>query len=296
MKIVYIGCVEFSYKILEKILSFNHDFQVTGVITRESSKFNSDFVDLSKLAQGNSIPYLHCIDVNSPESLEWIEEKSPDIIFCFGWSSLLKKEVLAMPRLGVLGYHPSKLPANRGRHPLIWALVLGMESTASTFFFMDDGADDGDVLCQNEIHISYKDCAESLYEKIILQAESQVEQFLPDLVNGTFEVKKQDHSIANSWRRRFPKDGEIDFRMSSRAIYNLVRGLTRPYIGAHLMYNGNDVKVWKVIERNCDFKNIEPGKVLGLHGNKITVKTYDGAIEIVDHTFDELPKVGEYIL
>lgn len=36
--------------------------------------------------------------------------------------------------MGVLGYHPAKLPQNRGRHPLIWALALGLKKSASTFF------------------------------------------------------------------------------------------------------------------------------------------------------------------
>ena len=37
--------------------------------------------------------------------------------------------------MGVLGFHPSELPKNRGRHPLIWALALGLKKSASTFFY-----------------------------------------------------------------------------------------------------------------------------------------------------------------
>jgi len=65
-------------------------------------------------------------------------------------SSLLKKELLSLPPNGVLGYHPAKLPQNRGRHPLIWSLVLGLEESASTFYFMDEGADSGDILSQKD--------------------------------------------------------------------------------------------------------------------------------------------------
>jgi methionyl-tRNA formyltransferase len=36
--------------------------------------------------------------------------------------------------------------------------------------------------------------------------------------------------------------------MSRRAIYNLVRALTHPYIGAHLIYKGEEIKVWRVKE------------------------------------------------
>jgi len=58
------------------------------------------------------------------------------------------KESLDLPHLGVIDFHPAALPANRGRHPIIWALVLGLQETASTFFFMDEGADSGDIISQ----------------------------------------------------------------------------------------------------------------------------------------------------
>jgi methionyl-tRNA formyltransferase len=70
--------------------------------------------------------------------------------FCLGWSNLLKAEILKAAPLGVIGFHPAALPANRGRHPLIWALGLGLDETATTFFFMDKGADRG---------ISFLSCA-----------------------------------------------------------------------------------------------------------------------------------------
>ena len=34
--------------------------------------------------------------------------------------------------------------------------------------------------------------------------------------------------------------------MTSKAILNLVNALSKPYIGAHLEFQGNDIKVWEV--------------------------------------------------
>ena len=59
--------------------------------------------------------------------------------------------ILDLAPLGIIGFHPAALPRNRGRHPIVWALVLGLEETASTFFFMDKGADTGDILSQEKI-------------------------------------------------------------------------------------------------------------------------------------------------
>lgn len=293
MKIVFIGTVEFSYKTLEKLIQLKAE--IAGVCTKKRSYFNSDFVDLTPLCNKYNIPLKYVDDINSSDNISWIKNLNPDIIFCFGWSSLIKKELLNLPRMGIVGYHSALLPKNRGRHPLIWALALGLNVSGSTFFFMTEGADDGDILSQEEVEIFYEDDAKSLYNKVSNVALKQIETFLPKLQNNSFKVIKQNNDLANTWRKRGKVDGKIDFRMTSRAIYNLVRALTKPYIGAHVEYNGQDVSIWKVEEVEFDQNNIEFGKVLENDGKGIVVKTYDKAIKIIDHDFKELPKVGDYI-
>lgn len=293
MKILFIGTVEFSYQALIKLIALDAD--IAGVCTKEKSKFNSDFEDLTPLCRKNNIPFKFVDDINSVENINWIKNLKPDIIFCFGWSNLIKKELLTLAPMGVVGFHPAALPQNRGRHPLIWALVLGLKQSASTFFFMDEGADTGDILSQEYFDILHEDDAKSLYDKVTSVALKQIEDFLPKLQNNSFQRIKQNHNKANTWRKRGKNDGKIDFRMSSRAIYNLVRALTHPYVGAHLVYKGKEIKVYKLREENCNNNNIEPGKVLKVKNNEILVKTYDGAVWIVEHEFNELPEVGEYL-
>ena len=293
MKILFIGAVEFSYKSLEKLIELNAE--IVGVCTKKVSNFNSDFADLTPLCNKANIPLKYVDNINSNENIDWIRSLSPDIIFCFGWSNLIKKDLLGLPKMGVVGYHPALLPKNRGRHPLIWALALGLNVSGSTFFFMTEGADDGDILSQEEVEIFYEDDAKSLYNKVSNIALKQIETFLPKLQNNSFKTIKQNNDLANVWRKRGKVDGKIDFRMTSRAIYNLVRALTKPYVGAHVEYNGQDVSIWKIEEVEFDQNNIEFGKVLENDGKSIVVKTYDKAIKIIDHDFKELPKVGEYI-
>ena len=67
---------------------------------------------------------------------------------CVGWSKLIKKEILNIPKKGFIGYHPSLLPKNRGRHPLIWAKILGLKKTEATFFMLNDKAETGEIISQ----------------------------------------------------------------------------------------------------------------------------------------------------
>lgn len=296
MRIAYIGSVIFSAKALEKLISIKAD--VVGVVTKNESAFNSDFFDLSSIAQSNDIPFHYTSNINSPETVNWIKELNPDVVFCFGWSNLIKKEVLDISRLGVIGYHPTLLPYNKGRHPLIWAKVLGLEKSGSTFFFMDEGADTGDILSQKEFVINFEDDANVLYNRLIENALVQIEDFCSQLETGNYTRIQQDITKGNTWRKRGKKDGIIDFRMNSSVICNLTRALTKPYVGAHIEYNGTDIKIWEVelSEYDSTNDNIEPGKILSILENKIEVKTGDSAIWLVNHEFIELPQVGTYII
>jgi methionyl-tRNA formyltransferase len=178
---------------------------------------------------------------------------------------------------------------------VIWALALGLTRTASTFFFMDEGADSGDILSQVEVEIEDSDDAGTLYRKLNDLALRQICDFTPKLAQGTFERIPQDNSRANTWRKRNAQDGQIDWRMSSSSIRNLVRALARPYPGAHCVWQGQDVKIWKVERVEWNQPNLEPGKVLSSGADGIVVKSGDGAIRIVTHEFSQLPQEGSYL-
>jgi len=292
MRIVLIGAVEFSRRALERLLVMNAD--IVGVCTLQKSMLNADHADLSVVSEAHGLPWRYAEDINSSAVRDWIQGKSPDVIFCFGWSKLLKQDLLKLAPLGVLGFHPAALPANRGRHPLIWALVLGLKETASTFFFMDSGADDGDILSQRKIIIDDVDDARTLYDKVTHTALEQIEEFVPMLAAGTFQRLKQDQLAANAWRKRGAADGRIDWRMSASSIHNLVRGLAKPYVGASFVADGQEIRVWKTAVVTGTPRNIEPGKVIQI-GARPVVQCGEDAISllITEPLFE--PIVGSYL-
>lgn len=132
MRILFIGCVKSSELFLRSLLEYGAE--VAGVITKQESKINADFVDLSEICKEYKIDFLYVKNVNDDSAKDYMRSKKVDLILCLGWSQLLDSEVLSIPRLGSIGFHPAALPHNRGRHPIIWALALGLEKTASTFF------------------------------------------------------------------------------------------------------------------------------------------------------------------
>ena len=293
MRIVLIGAVQFSRRALEELIRIGAD--VAGVCTLAQSTFNADHCDLGATCEPKGIPCLHVVDINSRESVDWIAERKPDVIFCFGWSRLLKEPILSLAPLGTIGFHPAALPRNRGRHPIIWALVLGLRETASTFFFMGAGADDGDILSQRMLAIGEDDDAGSLYEKITACALEQIREFAPLLAVGSFSRIPQEHGSANVWRKRGAADGQIDWRMSAASIRNLVRGLARPYVGAHFLYRGEPVKVWRAAVLAEAAANVEPGRVLLVSEGRVEIKCGEQAIALLETEPAFHPNPGEYL-
>ena len=295
MKILYIGCVKSSYCFLEVLIRNNKN--IVGVITKEKSNFNSDFMDLTQICKKYHIPYIYVENINQSITLEFIHEREADVGYCFGWSQLIDNRIINMFPLGMVGYHPAQLPYNRGRHPIIWALALGLKKTASTFFMLDEKADTGNIISQSEVIIEYEDNAETLMNKLIQIGKKQVLQLTSELEDNNINYVLQDLEIGNSWRKRRKEDGKIDWRMSSKSIYNLVRALTKPYIGAHFIKDNRDVKVWKVREVFCtsdQYINIEPGKIVDVTEDTFIVKTGENLIEVLE--YDEVTvSIGEYL-
>ena len=112
-------------------------------------------------------------------------------------------------------------------------------------------------------------------------AMKQINEFLPALKISNLKTKKQNNILSNSWRKRSILDGLIDWRMTADSIYNLVRSLSRPYIGAHFISDGKEFKIWKVKVIKLKEPNIEPGKII--HRNsELLVKCGDDALRIIE--------------
>lgn len=294
MKSALIGSVAFSRNALGHLVEM--EYPPVLVVTRASSTYHADYADLATPAREAGIDVHHTTDVNSEETLEYIRMHEPDVLFCFGWSQLLSPSLLGIAPLGVVGYHPAMLPRNRGRHPLIWALVLGLKKTGSTFFYMDEGADSGDILSQETIEIGPDDDAARLYQKMTRTALRQISDFVPRLANHTADRIVQNHAQSSYWRKRSKADGRIDWRMPSDGIHNLVRALARPYPGATVRRGDTDQIVWRTdLSSTAGPSDCEPGKVLSVVPGGITVKTGDGTIRLVEHELDPLPQAGDYL-
>lgn len=82
---------------------------------------------------------------------EMIEQMQPSFLISFNYRHIIPKEVLDMMPGKVINLHTSYLPYNRGSSPNFFSFL---EDTPKgvTIHLMSEGLDEGDILCQKELH------------------------------------------------------------------------------------------------------------------------------------------------
>ena len=105
--------------------------------------------------------------VNAPDTVEAIRGLEPDLLVLCG-CSILKKELLSVPRLGALNLHGGLAQRYRGVWTTLWAVVnREPEYVGATVHFVSPGIDDGDIVHQGRPEIEPHDNPESLYVKVV---------------------------------------------------------------------------------------------------------------------------------
>ena len=126
--------------------------------------------------------------------------------------------------------HPTLLPVGRGRAPVPWAILKGLDKTGVTMFRLDDGVDTGDILGQEVIPLRPDITATELYSAVEEAHRKLIGKYWQDLVNDTLVMTKQDDDTATEWPARRPEDGRLKADMTVAFAERLVRAVTHPYL------------------------------------------------------------------
>jgi len=241
MKIIFISGVKFGYDVLESILENNWKIDTSFSYLSEKKKFYSDYANFENLTKKYDVIHKQVNNINDQENVDLIKKINPDLILVIGWSQLLKKEIIEIPRLGVIGSHPTELPKYRGRAPIPWSILKGLKKSALTFFYIQEGIDDGDIVTQKQFEINDVDDATSVYEKMTVLGKKMLSEILPLLESNKITSKKQNSELfIENWPKRTPLDGKINWSKSAKEIHNLIRATTFPYPGAYTFFKNKN--------------------------------------------------------
>jgi len=285
MRYAFLGAVESSAALLAALSDAGADIVAVGTLPNAvGSARHGDFVDIGAQACALGIPVF---EAESREGLAaMIAASKPDCLLVFGWSRLVPMDIVEALPLGGIGFHPAPIPQGRGRHPLIWSIILGVQEGAVSFFRLSEDPDAGDIFAQAPFPIADDETARSLMDKVLAHAVDTIPLLLARLEGeGLAAAYPQDHTKAVVWRKRSRADGRIDFRMGVQAIDGLVRALSPPYPGAEAQHADlGTVTIWRIAIVGDKGRHdwVEPGRVVGLEDGMPIVCAQDGLIRLVD--------------
>ncbi len=284
MKTILIGSVGSSKQMLKAMIEVGFPISYVFSLDDAHSQNVSGYQPIHELAEKTGIPYKKFVKINDEENVQIIKEVKPDYIFVIGLSQLVRQEIIDTARAGVVGFHPTPLPKMRGRAANVWQILLGVNETKCSLFFIDSGIDSGDILGQEAYVIEDSDYACDVERKINEAVFTLSKRVLQQIMDASIKPLKQNEAEATYLLKRSPEDGMIDWNLSIKDIHRLIRAVSHPYPGAYGMYDGkHKVIIWKAeIEENK--------KYIGMNGQ--IAKTGDGYIDVVCR--DGLLHITEY--
>jgi methionyl-tRNA formyltransferase len=230
---------------------------------------------VAELCRKLSLKYVTPENPNTPEWLSRIRECRPDIIFSFYYRFMISKDILEIPPYGAYNLHGSLLPAYRGRAPVNWVIIRGEETTGVTLHEMVVKPDAGPIVAQAQVKIAPDDTPVRLFAKLEEAAARMLDEVLPGIREGRIPKREQDLSRGSYFGGRKPEDGRISWGESARNIYNLIRGVTRPYPGAFGFLKDEKVLFWWAAVR--EGPELEPGEI-AVRGETVLIGTACGVL------------------
>ena len=276
MRIIVNGQQAFGQAVLEKLLERGEEVvAVYCAPDKEGRKMDP----LKEFALSKDLPVHQPASFKTPDVAEQVRSLNPDLGVMAYVTLFVPEEVLNIPKLGTIQYHPSLLPDHKGPSSINWPIIFGKKKTGLSIFWPDNGLDTGPILMQKEVDISDTDTLGSLYFKQLfpLGVEAMIESV--DLVReGKAPKVAQDPDAGTyeGWCRK--ADAEIDWSKPVEEVYNLIRG-TNPAPGAWITVNGSAVQIFDAVLLDQGAGN--PGEVTAISDDGVDVAVNGGSIRII---------------
>ena len=237
--------------------------------------------------------------LNDEETKDFFAQNTFEIGISMGWQRLIPEQVLDSFKEGVFGFHGScgYLPFGRGRSPLNWSVISGDSRFVLNLFQYDKNADSPNVFANEMFQINAHDTIRTLQYKNIIVSKRLIQRLLEAYQTGTIRINRTSKDFDGWYNKRTAADGKIDFHARTRDIYNLVRGVTRPFPGAFCQMEGHKITVWKLhpFDEMLDFSMYMPGEVIDKIDNQLIVRTLDGSVLIEEYECDCEITVGSIL-
>lgn len=167
-----------------------------------------DHRSLEREARRLGIPVIRFEKANDPAFLDELRALKPDIVFNQS-ELLLKKEILSIPRIGVVNRHGTWLPRYRGRVGSYWAHAAGEPEIGITVHFVDEGIDSGGIIHQERFPSDPRWAYGKVIKRVFEHSAGVVLRAFEKLEKPGFQPIPNEWEKEGSPARKFPTHAEV---------------------------------------------------------------------------------------
>lgn len=286
MKTIFMGTPEFAIPSL-KVVAKNTDLR--AIFTKED-KVNARgnkiiFSPVKQFGIDNEIEVIQPKKVKDEKIIKKIKEINPDLIVVVAYGKILPKEIIDIPKYGIINVHSSLLPKYRGASPIHSAILNGDTESGVSIMYIEEGLDSGDVILQESCDILENDTLGTLHDKLKDLGAIGLEKALKLIEAGKVEATKQDESLATFVKPITKEQTKIDWNNTKEVIFNQIRGLN-PFPAAHTFNEKNEnIKIYKTekLDKEYEGKNGQIVDIINKKGPAVKVK--NGALVLLEVKF-----------
>ena len=286
MKTIFMGTPEFAIPSL-KAVSKNTDLKL--IFTKEDKRNARGnkiiYSPVKQFGLDNDIEVIQPKRMKDEEVIAKIKEINPDLIVVVAYGKILPKEIIDIPKYGIINVHSSLLPKYRGASPIHSAILNGDKESGVSIMYIEEGLDSGDVILKETCEITEDDTLGTLHDRLKELGAIGLEKALKLIEVGEVKAEKQDDSKATFVKPITKEQAKIDWNNAKEVIFNQIRGLN-PFPGAYTHNEKNEnIKIYKSekLEKEYDGEN---GTVVEMTKKGPVVKVANGALRLLEIKFE----------
>lgn len=182
--------------------------------------------------------------LKTPEAQQALRSLNVDIGVMAYVLQFVPQDFVAIPRHGMIQYHPSLLPRYRGPSSINWPIIRGDTRTGLSIFRPTDGLDEGPVILQKETPIGPDDTLGSVYfDRLFPMGVAALLEAADLVVRGRATETVQDESLASYEGWCQAGEARLNWHNHVDHTYNVIRGCN-PAPGAWTTLNGKKVQIF----------------------------------------------------
>lgn len=169
-------------------------------------------------------------DINSKTAVKDFQKFAPDLIISIRFGQILKDEIIAVAKHGVINLHSGILPGYRGVLASFWAILNGEKQIGSTLHYIENSKiDDGQIIKINKQKIAkdkslifnisslYKDGTASIIEAINkIEKKQKIKTINPKTLGKANYFSFPGEKEITQFKKILPLYNDADIKMLQR--------------------------------------------------------------------------------